>query len=367
MSAPSRNADKSRIPQELRQEIRLLHSERDNWHGLLALSVDWSVIVAAAWLTVGLSYHPLAYMISIIVVGSRQRALRSLMHEASHYKLFRDRRLNVWLGRLLVAFPLFSGLSGYTCAHCEHHRNLWDQARDPKRRQYERLGLIRPRDPKYFRRRHLLRPLLLEHAPYNVAVDLLGRDEDRRETAARAVFIFGAVCGSAVLGWTTAVGLLWFVPYCTVYQVLRYWSDIADHAGLETDDVWQSTRSWTAPWLVRQLIAPHGANWHLSHHLYPIMPQHAIKNLNSILQRVPEFRAGHHCAGFLRPSRVDRPSVVQDILHPEAMATYLCGEKCNDRRPGACSILVAHMRPSRVQIDRSPDMPPRVVDERIDA
>jgi fatty acid desaturase len=342
---------KRAIPPEIKRQIKDLHQSRDNVHGLLFLGIDWLVILAVAGITVLSGFHLAVYAVAIIVIGSRQRALRSLLHEASHYKFLRNRKLNLWIGRLFVAFPLLEGVSGYLCSHCEHHRHLWDTELDPKRRQYAALGIIRPRNPGRFTRRHLLRPLLLLHVPYNVLSALLGRDEQRRETWLRVTWLVGVAATVIAFGWTLEIALLWLVPYLTTYQIFRYWSDIGDHAGLEVDDPWQATRSWTAPWLVRQLIAPHNANLHLSHHLYPIVPQHRIPQLHRMLSAVPEYQQAHHCHGFLLPSRPDRPSVIQDVLRPEGMREYHRDSMRNRGRTKVLRALVGQQRSPGVSCD----------------
>ncbi|KDN22152.1 hypothetical protein DV20_12285 [Amycolatopsis rifamycinica] len=284
-------------------------------------------------------YQPLVYLAGVLVIGAKQRALRSLMHEASHLKLTRRASLNTWLGRALIAWPLFSGLSSYTCAHCEHHRHLWDDRRDPKLLGYLRLGLVNPRDMKQFTRRHLLKPLLLAHVPFQVAADLAGRDEDRGETRLRVLFLVITPAALVATGFGFELLTLWVVPYLTVYQVLRYWSDIADHAGLRSENPWQATRSWEAPWLVRQLLAPHNSNWHLAHHLYLAVPHYRVRRLHRALLAVPSYRLAHHCAGFLFASHHCRPSVIQDVLRPERMAEGRPRPPCPSKGsgPAGCS------------------------------
>ena len=59
----------------------------DNWHGLVALFYDYAVIAAAIyffWLT------PWAYPVSVILIGSRQRALATILHEAAHQCLVKS-------------------------------------------------------------------------------------------------------------------------------------------------------------------------------------------------------------------------------------------------------------------------------------
>lgn len=355
----ARGDHKRDIPRDVKIEIHALHRGNNNWHGLAYLGLDWLIIALTVAATLWSGMNMIIYVLAVLVIGSRQRALRSLVHEASHYKLLRNRRANTWFGRLFAAFPLLEGLSGYLCAHCAHHRYLWDQKRDPKRCQYEALGLIRPRDPVRFRRRHIIRPILLIHAPYNIISALSWRDEERRETIARFIFLGLAVLVTVVMGWTATVVALWLVPYCTTYQVFRYWSDIADHAGLESEDTWQSTRSWSASWLVRAMLAPHNANWHLSHHLFPAVPQYRTGEMDRLLRKVPEYRGGHHCEGFFRPRRADRPSVIQDVLRPEDMDGYHSGALTNLGYRTTTHIVIGKFRElirrnSSTSLDRCP-------------
>ena len=332
----------SDIPGDLKADIRSLHQARNNWRSLLTLGWDWSLIALAGGAAVRSKYRPAVYLPAVILIGSRQRALRSLIHEASHYKLLRNRRANTWIGRLAAGFPLLEGTSAYMCSHCEHHRHLWDEQQDPKRRQYASLGIIRPRDPVAFQRRHVFKPLLLTHVPYNVLSALYWRDEERTETVARLAFL-GLTAFTLVLrSWLKPATLLWLVPYCTTYQVFRYWSDIADHAGLETTDAWQATRSWDASWLTKALLSPHNANLHLPHHLFPALPHYRAKAADQLLHKVPQYHAGHHCDGFFRPRQPNRPSVMQDILRPENTKRYHAQEIVNQL--GALRRLVSYSK-----------------------
>ncbi|MFI9504170.1 fatty acid desaturase family protein [Nocardia sp. NPDC052566] len=322
----------------MKEVIKDIHNDRDNWHGPLGLCVDWSVILGVAVAVLVTHYQPLVYLAGVVVIAGRQRALRSLMHEASHLKLTRNGPANTWLGRIFIAWPLFSGLSAYTCSHCEHHRHLWDDRRDPKLLGYLRLGLVNPRDMKQFVRKHLLKPLLLAHVPYQVSADLLGRDEDRRETRLRVLFLVAVSASFVLAGAGLDFLLLWVVPYATVYQVLRYWSDIADHAGLRSDDPWQATRSWDASWPVRQFLAPHHSNWHLAHHLYLVVPHYRIGRLHRSLQAVPSYQRAHHCDGFVFARRQCRPSVIQDVLRPERLAELRSRHPQPCEHSGACPV-----------------------------
>src|SRR5205085_2921869 len=47
----------------------------------------------------------------------------ALMHEAAHRLLFRNRRVNDWVGRWLLGFPAFTPVDLYRRGHMAHHRD----------------------------------------------------------------------------------------------------------------------------------------------------------------------------------------------------------------------------------------------------
>lgn len=313
------------IPRPLRLELARLR-QRDNWRNVLYIGSDWLVVAAAVAASLLLAGGPLGiavYIAAVLLIGSRQRALMILVHQASHRKLFASRRANDWVGRLFVSFPLLTSLESYVCAHCRHHGFLWDQEKDPKVPRYRELGLVRPTSaPRSFARKHLLGPLLLRHTPINVKNSLSWHGEPGDERLARVVYWL-AVAGLAVgFGWGEELLLYWAVPYLTSFQVIRYWTEMAEHAGLESDDPWLATRSWETHPIAAWFLAAHNDAYHLLHHLFPAIPHFRLAEAHRLMLQVPEYAAGHHCDGFFFQRRPDAPSVVQDIREPEAIAGH---------------------------------------------
>src|SRR5262245_61143659 len=64
---------KKDIPAAAKEQIKELHHERDNWHGLVFLALDWLVIAIAVVATLWSGFHPAVYLAAVVVVGSRQR------------------------------------------------------------------------------------------------------------------------------------------------------------------------------------------------------------------------------------------------------------------------------------------------------
>ncbi|MCW3641598.1 fatty acid desaturase, partial [Burkholderia cenocepacia] len=96
--------------------------EKNNWRGLLGWAGDVAMIAGAIWLA---RLMPYAYPLTVLVIGSRQRALASLLHEAAHLTLARNRRLNRFIGEYLSGLPVFQDFDAYRQSHVQsHHRFL---------------------------------------------------------------------------------------------------------------------------------------------------------------------------------------------------------------------------------------------------
>ena len=307
--APQRRAPLAAIHAQLGRAALERLQRIDNVTNVLYLAADWLVIAGAVAVSV-VADTVLALAAAVVLIGSRQRALMNLVHAASHGQLFANRAANRWCGRLLVAYPLAMSLEAYRRTHLAHHRHLWDEDRDPKTVRYAALGLLRaPRRVRRFLVRHVLGAVALLHVPFNVGSAVA----PRAERAGRLAFWAVVVAGSVAAGLGRELALYWALPYLTSFQVVRYWSETAEHAGLRSRDPWLATRNWTSSAPVRWLLAPHSDSYHLAHHLVPGVPHYRMRRLHVELMRIPEYAAGHQCDGFVIPRRPEAPSVVQDI------------------------------------------------------
>jgi fatty acid desaturase len=319
----------SAIPRAMRLQLAALR-RLDDHTNILYLTYDWVVIAlaaAAAIVAAGLAGTAVAiavYLAAITVIGSRQRALMNLVHEASHRKLFRTRKANDWAGRLFASFPLAASLDAYVCGHCRHHGHLWDRNLDPKTSRYAHLGLVRaPRRLAELVRTHVLKPALLLHVPFNVRGALTVEGEPRSERLARIAFWCVLIAAVVATGQALVFVALWVVPFLTTFQVIRYWTEMAEHAGLDADNPWMATRNWTGSLPARWLLAPHRDDqYHLVHHLLPRIPHYRLAEAHRLLMHVPEYAAAHHCDGFFFARRPDAPSVLQDIAKPDEITRY---------------------------------------------
>lgn len=312
----SQIAKKINLPPNLKLELLRL-SARNNWYNFFAIGFDWILIVGA----IVLSEHfqnPIAYFLTLIIIGSRMRGLDNIMHEASHHMLFRNPTVNKVIACIFAAYPVFTSFDAYTRSHRLHHKYLWDSDKDPDTKRYRIFGLDRP--PRRFidfLTKHLLKPMTLIHVPHyflgTLHVNLFTRSETLIEKLARVLYwtILVGVCW--YLGWLHQLTIYWLVPFFTTFQVIRYWVEMAEHSGLETNDPLQSSRNSFGSLVERFLLQPHHDSYHLVHHLYPGIPHFNLKKAHLILMQSTEYRSAHHCAGFFKSSLPGFASVIDDI------------------------------------------------------
>ncbi len=101
----------------------------NNWRGPLGLAADVLVIAASAWAA---SWSLWLYPLAVLMIGARQRALASLLHESCHKTLMKNRVLNDAVGRWCAGFPIFQSHRAYVRSHVLlHHSFLGDEKRDP--------------------------------------------------------------------------------------------------------------------------------------------------------------------------------------------------------------------------------------------
>ena len=79
-------------------------------------------------------------ILAVILIGAGQHRLTTLAHEASHYMLFHNRKLNEMVSDFLCMFPVWSTTHHYRLQHMAHHQFPNDPERDPDVAQMEGSG-----------------------------------------------------------------------------------------------------------------------------------------------------------------------------------------------------------------------------------
>lgn len=272
---------------------------RARYHSRLTAAARLGNVALAAgvaWLSYRLLVEvPIAGVATLPLVwffiGTRFRALGNVMHECAHRTFVPSARWNLRVGHL-VSFIDFSDFTEYTDEHFTHHRHLGDPEadRDYKMRRalFERLGPLGMH--------HIYHAVGLRHLRCFLRPILFTRNDSRATAVSRATFnVALVVLAQLVIGWPGLL-LYYAVPYLTTYQMLRFFSDAVDHAGIITEpDEFHRSRNHIHRWSwVNWLIFPGSDQYHLVHHLFPQIPCGQLARVHQILLASAEYAAREH-------------------------------------------------------------------------
>lgn len=288
----------------------------DNWHAPVALLLDYAIIVAAmgcvhlgGWL-----FYPLA----VIVIGARQRALATMVHEAAHGTLARSKTLARLLATMFSGYLVGSTLATYKASHVTyHHGHFGEASMDVDYRYMLGKGVYAAIPRRTYLWRMIVKPLLLGNVLSYVfhlvkaRMFNLARQQNRREALALCIYWIVLVAGAIASGQGMNLLLFWVVPFLTSFQVIGWFIELAEHAPLMENrlDLYM-TRNRHSHWLEHFLTGMHSENYHLAHHLQPRVPFWHMHRLHRILQRDPDYRRWDSQCGGIFASSNGAPSVI---------------------------------------------------------
>ena len=265
-------------------------------------SVLITIVPLAVTLVVGIVFWSAWVVLLLPIIAAQQHAIFVLVHEASHYRLFSNRRLNDAVGRALGSVTGVS-MCTYRIIHRLHHNHLLSDA-DPD----IALNGGYPRGKAY-----LLRKLATDLAGLtawktykyffgapaaNATTNIAQRPLDDTSAALRnaaladrrtivivqlllplSAFALGGIAGLA------KYVVLWIVPAVTIVQAMLRVRAIAEHgAPPATDSAFTAARTNLANPLLRFFLFPHHVGYHIEHHLYPAVPHYRLPGLHALLR-----------------------------------------------------------------------------------
>jgi fatty acid desaturase len=94
-----------------KEEIKKLHQKSD-WKGFVEVTSVWiwiafsfALVAIVPTLTSSKILLALAIVIALFIIGGKQLGCAIIMHDASHYSLFKSKKLNDIIGNFLVLIP----------------------------------------------------------------------------------------------------------------------------------------------------------------------------------------------------------------------------------------------------------------------
>jgi fatty acid desaturase len=327
----------------------------DNYHCLLALLFDYSIIGLSVYLCVGVSYW--LYPLPLILIGSTQRALINLLHESTHGNLAANKFMNLICGTVLSGYLVLHLFVPYKNSHLGyHHRFLGDPEKDPDYNFHLRCGLyeMKESNASFFLKNILLTAFGARSFQYIYFVfkdRIFFRQADAivrapigigTERAIFAIEWIALLTVFAYLGIVKFLLLFWIVPLVTSAVAVGWISELAEHYPLpQSESVALFMTRNRHGWLVEQfLLGRHHDNYHLVHHLAPGVPFWNMKRAHRILLEDESYRRWDRIwGGILTRTRKDQ----------ETLISYAC--KYRDWRKagdGAADQSFVEMLPSHI-------------------
>ena len=288
-------------PERLSPERVRQLSQLAPWISTAHIALEWCSIVGAALLCQHY-FHPLLYLVVVAFIGARQHGLLILGHDAAHYRLFKNRGLNDWVGEAFLVWPfVLLTMQQYRRNHFPHHREL-NTALDP---DWVRKQTDEWRFPKS--KSQLVRMLVADalgigfiklviitsRLPKLDATKMSRRDLVFKR--ARLAYLFGAAGLITWLhGWLPVLAY-WVVPYLTWMQLAFHLRSIAEHFAIRgREGVFAQTRTVRAHMLERMFLIPKNVGYHVEHHLYPSVPFYRLGTLHRELMGVSGYAESVH-------------------------------------------------------------------------
>lgn len=289
-------------PEVMREIARL---RPDDWRPVLWIAMNWTVIAGAALATLWIGWW--LYPLAVLVIAAQQRGLTTVAHDAAHRTLAKTRGWNYALGILFAAYPLFQKHWAYRVSHVHlHHPHLGDPTRDPDLKFFLGAGAYDVCEPRTYLWRIVWRPILggatVAYLKYLFLNRFRVRDDDDmpRDRAGLLVdgvgfwaFWTAVVAIGLATGTLTEIVLFWVVPYLTVFQVLGWFIELAEHTPMcetETQNVYL-TRNRKGNWVEWLLFGVNYDEYHLEHHLSPGVPFYRLPEAQRIRRRDPAYAA----------------------------------------------------------------------------
>ncbi len=264
---------------EFREQLRRIPNLRN------AFALAWLYTQTVAIVVAAVHFDNwVVWIAAFVLIGRSQAQHAALMHEAAHRLLFRDRSVNDFVGRWLVAVPAFRSIDAYRRGHMAHHREEFGPEGLPEddQRYSVRATLNR-------RRRRSGNPLT--KAPHVVT----GRSEGVADARAIVVCQVLLIAIGVALHHPWVYFVLWLLPYLTIWRATNALRALAEHGGMQrSEDGRLITPAVRQSPLARFYLVPFHTGWHLAHHVDAGVPMSQLPRLHDELKR----------AGFL-PARYE--------------------------------------------------------------
>lgn len=281
--------------------LKNLH-EVKNWEGWFLLLREYGSIILASYISIRLD-NILVYLVVVCFIGARQAGIYDLNHEASHSKLFKNKKFNDFMGLIFTVVPFFHHPESYSFIqwkrmHLLHHRFLMTEG-DPNfvervlnneveeevkgHQLYKKMLLAIPKTILFWingKHDYIFPPpksnQFEKRLHSHLKLLFLPIKNDSKFEKERRVKIFSfitLIILFTVLGIWKEIFLYWIVPMYTSYSAILKYLDFHDHRWhINSEDLELNTRSRSFGIFMKIFMNGLNRSYHKEHHLYPMVP-----------------------------------------------------------------------------------------------
>lgn len=310
----------------------------DNWTNVKYILLEYAVLVVTlagciwtynSWQAGALptaAFVPLA-LVGMIAIAAVQHRFSGLGHDASHYVLFKNPLANELASDLLCMFPIVAMTQQFRATHLGHHRFVNDPELDP---DAKRLNEPFPVDWPLSKIGFWLRFVFGAAWPPYLLGYLWGQAKNANFVAGppmrnvygvgagramRAVYWLGVLTLVYFTGTRAILVWFWFVPLITFYPFLMQLREIAHHSNAPDDGDLTNSRTFDVNPLLKASVFPYGQDFHITHHLFSMLPHYRMAEADAILRRYRPYREKVVvCRGyFFRRWGTGGPTVLDEL------------------------------------------------------
>lgn len=287
--------------------------EKSDWRGLWEIVYNW-LWIAGAFALAGFFPNVLTIILALFIIGGKQLGCAIIMHDASHFSLFKSRGLNNVLGNWFGAYPIFHSVIRYRPYHVEHHI-FTGTAGDPdvpltKGYPTTKISMTRKffRDlfgPTGIKSYFGLSMMQLGFWEYQLAGVIIKDTSTKNKFTAALKNLYGPVIANIGLWfilWLCGAGwlyLLWIGALFTTNTFSLRVRSMAEHSmASDPANPRMNTRTVYANLLEQILFAPLHVNYHAEHHLFMSAPSYNYPKMHQLLKERGFYEEGLLLPGY---------------------------------------------------------------------
>jgi len=259
---PSENINKS-IPKEILQA---------NWlTSVLVITLEFVMMALSVVIAEKSPIFPwLATFLAVMFIGNRMFVVgEELLHEASHFKLFASRKLNIQVGDYVLGLPFLNEFHSYHLEHWKHHKNVLAEE-DALSFDYQNWGLYDQN--KSFFYIYFVQPLI-GFIQIDFTKRVFSQMLNNRIFCIKVAGYYSVLFALSIyFGMLAKFMLYWVFPLFWIHPIFLFWSEVEDHYNTKTGN--RTNLSYNP------FLYPYNSGYHYAHHLFPYVPWYSLPQVH---------------------------------------------------------------------------------------